>query len=114
MALNEVYKDAFSVEYQVNTAVRSGMFVHLNGLHGVAETDAKVGADTNHYATIRQIGVFRGTTADATAIGDALYIAGEALWGTALTTTATDNFFVGRAAAVKTGTAGTVLVRINN
>jgi len=114
MAMNEVYKDGFSVEYPVNTAVRSGMFVHLNGIYGVAETDALVGADTNYYSTIRMIGVFRGTTEDAVAVGDPLYIAGAAIWGTALTTTATDNFLVGHAIAAKGGTAGTVLVRINN
>lgn len=114
MALNEVYKEAESLSYPVNSAVKSGMFVVLGGIVGVAEIDAKEGEDGNHYATLRHIGVFTGTTAEAVAVGDALYLASAATYGTALTKTATGNKLVGYAIKAKGATAGAVAVRINN
>ena len=66
------------------------------------------------YATLRHVGVFIGTTADAVAVGAPVYLAGAVKRGTALTTTATANFFVGYAIKSKTGVAGNVHVRINN
>ena len=125
MALNEVYKNADSISYRVNSAVRSGMFVVLGGtagatgaaatgVRGVAETDAILGADGYYYATIRHIGAFNGTTAAATSPGTALYLASAATYGTALSTTATSNYFVGYAIDTKGATAGDVAVRINN
>ena len=123
MALNEIYRDGESLSYKVNSAVTSGMFVVLGGtagtvggtgIVGVAETDAELGADGNHYATLRSIGVFTGTTAAATSPGTALYLASAATYGTALTTTATSNYFVGYAFNTKGATAGDAFVRVNN
>jgi len=123
MALNEVLAESFSANYAVNTAVRSGMFVvlggtagsaHRIGIVGVAETDAKLGDDGLYYATLRHIGTFTGTTAVATTPGSPLYLASAATYGTALTTTATSNYFVGYATKAKGATAGSVHVRVNN
>lgn len=115
MALNEVYKDGHSLNYVVNSAVNSGDFVWLSaGIRGVAETDAEAGADGNYYATIRHIGVFRGTTADSVTLGVPLYLASGATYGTALTTTASTNKLVGYAIKAKGAVAGDVFVRINN
>jgi hypothetical protein len=125
MALNEVLVESFSANYAVNTAVRSGMFVVLGGtagaaagaqtgIRGVAETDAKLGADGLYYATIRHIGSFIGTTAVAASPGTPMYLASAATYGTALVATATSNYFVGYATKTKGATAGNVQVRINN
>ena len=125
MALNELYRDGDSIPYKVNSAVESGMFVVLGGtagatgaastgIVGVAETDATLGEDGNHYDTLRSIGVFVGTTAAATSPGTPLYLASAATYGTALTTTATSNYFVGYAIDTKGATAGNANVRINN
>lgn len=115
MALNEVYKDGHSLNYVVNQNVESGDFVWLtNGIRGVAETDAELGADGSYYATLRHIGVFRGTTADAVTVGAAIYLASAATYGTALTTTVGSNKLVGYAIKAKGAVAGDVHVRINN
>lgn len=115
MALNEVYKDGNSLNYVVNQNVESGDFVWLTaGIRGVAETDAELGADGSYYATLRHIGVFRGTTADAVTVGAAIYLASAATYGTALTTTAGSNKLVGYAIKAKGAVAGDVHVRINN
>jgi len=123
MALNEVLAEAYSANYAVNTAVRAGMFVvlggsagsaHKIGIVGIAETDAKLGDDGLYYATLRHVGSFIGTTAVATTPGSPLYLASAATYGTALTTTATANYFVGYATKAKGATAGNVQVRINN
>lgn len=114
MALNEVYANGESLNYPVNSAVTSGDFVVLGGIVGVAETDAALAADTNYYATLRHIGVFTGTTSDAVAVGDAIYLASAATYGTALTTTVGSNELVGYAIEAKGAVAGNVKVRINN
>lgn len=115
MALNEVYKDADSLVYEVNSAVESGDFVWLSaGIRGVAETDAKEGDDGNHYATLRHTGVFIGQTADAVTLGAAIYLASAATYGDALTTTVGSNKLVGYAVKAKGAGAGDVHVRINN
>jgi len=114
MALNEVYANGESLNYPVNSAVTSGDFVVLGGIVGVAETDAALAADSNYYATLRHIGVFTGTTSDAVAVGDALYLASAATYGTALTKTVGSNEFVGYAIEAKGAVAGNVKVRINN
>lgn len=114
MALNEIYKEADSLSYPVNSAVESGMFVVLGGIIGVAEIDAKEGENGSFYATLRHKGVFTGTTADAVSVGDALYLASAATYGTALTKTATGNKLVGYAVKAKASGAGVVAVRINN
>lgn len=114
MALNEIYKEADSLNYPVNAAVVSGNFVVLGGIVGVAEIDAKLGTDGNSYATLRHKGVFTGTTSEAVAVGDAVYLASAATYGNALTKTASGNKFVGYAVAAKGATAGNVAVRINN
>ncbi len=114
MALNEVYANGESINYPVNAAVTSGMFVVLGGIVGVAETKAALGDDAAYYATLRHIGVFTGTTAEAVAVGDALYLASAATYGTALTKTVGSNEFVGYAIEAKSAVAGNVKVRINN
>jgi predicted RecA/RadA family phage recombinase len=114
MALNEVYANGESLNYVVNENVESGDFVVLGGIVGVAETDAKEGADGEHYATLRHIGVFRGTTADAVTVGAPIYLASAATYGTALTTTVGSNKLVGHAIKAKGAVAGEVFVRINN
>jgi predicted RecA/RadA family phage recombinase len=114
MALNEVYKDGFSLSYAVDSDVESGDFVVIGALVGVAEIDAKEGDDGDHYATLRHIGVFRGTTADAIDAGDPVYLASAATFGTALTGTEGSNKLVGYAIADKGAGAGDVFVRINN
>jgi len=127
MAINEIFKDADSLTYAVNSAVVAGNFVVLGGtaasanatgIIGVAETSAKLAADTNYYATLRTKGVFTGTTTDTAAItvGTPLYLASAATYGTALTATSTSNKFVGMAYRPKGSTTGTqtIYVRINN
>ena len=114
MALNEVYANGESINYVVNSAVESGDFVVLGGIVGVAEPDATEGADGSHYATLRHIGVFRGTTADAVTVGAPIYLASAATYGTALTTTVGSNKLVGHAIKAKGAVAGDVHVRINN
>jgi len=127
MAMNEIYAEADSLNYAVNSAVVAGNFVVLGGVNastsatgivGVAETSAKLGDDTNYYATLRHKGVFTGTTTDtsAIAVGAPLYLASGATYGNALTATATSNKFVGYAFRAKGSTTGTqtIAVRINN
>lgn len=114
MALNEVYKDGFSLSYPVDADVESGDFVVLGSIVGVAELDAKEGADGSHYTTLRHVGVFRGTTADAVTVGAPIYLASAATFGTALTTTVGSNKLVGHAIKAKGAGAGDVHVRINN
>lgn len=127
MATNEVFKDADSLDYVVNSAVVSGDFVVLSGvsastnatgLVGVAETSAKLASDGSYYATLRHKGVFIGTTTDtsAIAVGAPLYLASAATYGKALTATSTSNKFVGYAYRAKGSTTGTqnIQVRINN
>jgi len=114
MALNEVYVNGESLNYEVDENVKSGDFVVLGGIVGVAETSAKEGPDENYYATLRHIGVFRGTTAEAVAVGDAIYLASAATFGTALTKTVGSNKLVGYAVKAKGAVAGDVHVRINN
>lgn len=118
MATNEVFRDAFSNSYDLgssNPAILSGEFVWISaGLVGVAETNSALREDARYWATIRHIGGFTGTTADAVAVGAALYIAAGATHGTALTTTASTNKLVGYSMTRKGAGAGNVTVRINN
>jgi predicted RecA/RadA family phage recombinase len=60
--------------------------------------------------------VFSGTTADAVAVGDAIYLASAATRGTALTADSDtgSNELVGYAIKAKGAVAGDVFVRINN
>lgn len=118
MSKNEIYRDGHSISYSFGTAnpsIVSGQFVFITAnLRGVAETDSALRSDGNYWATIRHIGVFSGTTADAVTVGQALYLAGGVTKGTALTTVATANNLVGYAAQAKGAGAGNVAVRINN
>jgi len=118
MALNEINRDGFSLSYNFGTSdpsIASGEFVWITaGIRGVAETAAVERADGDWYATIRTIGVFQGTTADAVTEGAALYIAAAATNGTALTTTAGSNKLIGYAVGPKGSGAGNINVRINN
>jgi predicted RecA/RadA family phage recombinase len=116
MALNEVNYSGDSLNYVVPTAVVSGNFIVLDGIRGVAETSAALGYDSAYYATVRHVGVFRGTTADAVTVGAAIYLASAATYGTALTTDddTASNVLVGYATKAKSAVAGEVFVRINN
>ena len=116
MALNEVYKEADSLNYAVDATVDSGDFVVLGGIVGVAEVDAKLGADGDYYATLRHKGVFIGTTADAVTVGAPIYLADAETFGTPLTTDDDTgaNALVGHAVRAKDAGAGDVHVRINN
>lgn len=114
MAMNEYIAKADALNYAVDADVVSGDFVVLGGIRGVAQVDAKVGEDGNTYATLAHTGVFIGTTADAVTVGAPIYLAASATFGTALTTTATDNELVGYAIRAKGAVAGNVYVRINN
>ena len=114
MALNEVYANGESINYVVPSATVTGDFVVLGGIVGVAETSAALGSDSAYHATLRHIGVFTGTTSEAVAVGDALYLASAATRGTALTKTVGSNKFVGYAIEAKGAVAGNVKVRINN
>ena len=117
MALNEILRDGFrfSVSFgAVDPAVESGDFVVLDGIRGVAETDSRLGDNGDYVASISTIGVYAGTTADAVAVGEAVYLAAAATAGTALTVTALGNELVGYAIAAKGAGAGDVWVRVNN
>jgi predicted RecA/RadA family phage recombinase len=116
MALNEVHVNGESLSYVVPSAVVTGNFIVLDGIRGVAEISATLGADSAYHATVRHIGVFRGTTADAVTVGAAIYLASAATYGTALTTDddTASNVLVGYATKAKSAVAGDVFVRINN
>lgn len=118
MATNEVYRDAFSQSYSFGSSdpgIASGEFVWVTaGIRGVAETAAVLREDGNYWATLRHIGGFTGTTADAVTVGAPLYLAAAATNGTALTTTATSNNLVGYAMHAKGAGAGNIVVRINS
>jgi predicted RecA/RadA family phage recombinase len=117
MALNEVYKDADSLVYEVDEAVESGDFVILGGnIRGVAETDAAEGDDGDWYATLRHVGVFLGTSNDAFTLGAPVYLASGVAFGTIVTNSSNSgaNGRVGYAAKAKGAGAGNVFVRINN
>lgn len=116
MALNQIFKDADGLSYNLGASdptIDSGEFVVLGGIRGVAETDAELRADGNYWVTLRHVGVFSGTTADAVTVGAPVYLAASATSGTALTTTATDNDLVGYAIAAKGAGTGDVWVRVN-
>ena len=120
MALNEVYAEGFSLNYAVDPAVKAGDFVNVfvneNGhtaLRGVAETDAKLGSDELYYATIRHIGVFTGTSAEAFQVGQTVYL-DLALPGFGTELATTGSYIVGYAVKAKDAVAGDVHVRINN
>jgi predicted RecA/RadA family phage recombinase len=121
MALNEIFKDADSLDYPVASTVESGDLVAVGtDLIGVAETDAKAARDGGgYYATLRHVGVFEFncTTTGAVAVGALLYAPPADLTaGTSdVTTTSTSNTLVGVAVKAKpSGGAGPVWVRINN
>jgi predicted RecA/RadA family phage recombinase len=59
MALNEIYKDADSLVFPVNTAVVSGNVVKVGDIVGVAENSAVTGEDGNKYATLKLNGAFQ-------------------------------------------------------
>jgi predicted RecA/RadA family phage recombinase len=61
MALNEIYKDANSLVFPVNTAVVKGNVVKVGDIVGVAENTAVTGEDGNKYATLKLDGAFEMT-----------------------------------------------------
>jgi predicted RecA/RadA family phage recombinase len=58
MALNEIYTDANSLVFPVNTAVVKGNVVKVGDIVGVAENTAVTGEDGNKYATLKLDGAF--------------------------------------------------------
>jgi predicted RecA/RadA family phage recombinase len=141
MALNEIYKDGNSLDYIVDERVKSGDIVFVSGypnllvsniegerqiympaLKGVAETDAKLGADGYYHATLRHEGVFEFEVESATAQNFAAYLTGDNVasgFGNVVTLAApplTDNaYLVGYVVKEVPGSAGNkVRVRINN
>lgn len=121
MALNQIYKDADGLSYNlgaVNPNIDSGDFVVLGGIRGVAETDAELRADGNYWVTLRHIGVFAAETTEAATVGEAFYLDAAATSG--LTVTDDDNlganFLVGYAVAPKSVSVGAeaVWIRVNN
>jgi predicted RecA/RadA family phage recombinase len=129
MALNEIFRDADSLSYNMGNTdpeISSGEFVTLSAtapgnLWGVAETDAELRADGNYWVTVRHVGVFEGTTTVTGAIarGANLYItAASAPSALAVTNDAASgaNFLIGKALEAKGTTSGTVpiKVRVNN
>ena len=58
MALNEIYTDASSLVFPVNTAVVKGNVVKVGDIVGVAENTAVTGEDGNKYATLKLDGAF--------------------------------------------------------
>jgi predicted RecA/RadA family phage recombinase len=119
MALNEIYANGESLNYAVDAEVKSGDFVVLYdslrgepSLVGVAEVDAKLGADELSYATLRHIGVFTGTSEDAIEVGQKVYLA-SGFFGSELFANP-GSYAVGIAIKAKDAGAGEVYVRINN
>jgi len=121
MAMNEIYKDATSLPYVVESTIVSGdLVVFASGLVGIAETDAAEREDGTFQATVRtQRGVwaipFTGALATRYV---ALYatstpVAGAGVKGT-LTTTVGTNTPVGTLYHPKAGTgAGLAYVKVD-
>lgn len=116
MALNEIFVDADSLDYEVPATVESGDLVAVGGIIGVAETDAAQGDDGLFYATLRHKGVFAFDLTGAVTAGQAIYGVTADLAGgvTTVQTSDTDATLVGHAIRAKGTGAGTVWVRVNN
>lgn len=119
MALNEIFKDADSLDYAVASTVESGDLVAVGSIIGVAEKDAEAARDGGgHYTTLRHVGVFEFTAPSAAiAAGAPVYAvpADLAAGTTDVTGTSSTNTLVGHAIRAKaSGAAGPVWVRINN
>jgi predicted RecA/RadA family phage recombinase len=120
MATNEIYRDADSLSYVVESTIVSGdLVVFASGLVGVAETDAELREDGTYQATVRTgkgVWAIAHTGALATRYV-ALYatstpVAGQGVKGT-LTTTATANTPVGTLYHPKAGAgAGVAYVKV--
>lgn len=116
MALNEIFVNADSLDYEVPDTVESGDLVAVGGIIGVAETDAFEGDDGNDYATLRHKGVFAFSLTGAVTAGEAIYAVTANLPGgvTTVQTDSTSATLVGHAVRAKGSGAGTVWVRVNN
>ena len=105
MALNEIYKDADSLNYRLFTSgIKSGDIVFptiadqsteipglgLKYLVGVAEADSLDEGETLCYVTLRHVGVFSFPNNDnAGSVGRTVFLTGESLtkgFGTEVTT----------------------------
>lgn len=113
MALNEIYKDANELVFQVHTSVVKGDVVKVGDLVGVAQNTAVTGEDGNKYATLK----LNGAIEIAFKSGDTFDV-GQKAYGVANVTTskiaevqesATSAKLVGHVIKV---TASTVIVRL--
>ena len=106
MALNEIYAIGSELVFPVASTVDSGDVVSVGTVVGVAMEDAFTGEDGNHYTTLKLDGVFKFVTANNDiAVGANVYVDSD----DAVTSTATDNKFIGH--CVKSGT-GYVVARL--
>ena len=109
MALNEIYAIGSELVFPVASTVDSGDLVSVGTVIGVALEDAFTGEDGNHYTTLKLDGVFKLVTADADiAVGANVYVDASG----AVTSTSTDNKFIGH--CVKSATAYVVTRLVAN
>ena len=98
MALNEIYAIGSELVFPVASTVESGDLVSVGTVVGIALEDAFVGENAATYTTLKLDGVFKLVTADASiAVGANVYVDSDG----AVTSTATDNKFIGH--CVKSG-----------
>ena len=98
MALNEIYATGSELVFPVASTVVSGDLVSVGTVVGVALENAITGEDAATYTTLKLDGVFKLVTADASiAVGANVYVDAAG----AVTSTATDNKFIGH--CIKSG-----------
>lgn len=88
-------------------AVKSGEFVKVGAIFGVAATDAAAGEDFE--LQTGEVFEFPKTSAEAWAVGDVIYATSAGI----MTKTATDNTKVGVAVGAAANPSGFGLVRLN-
>lgn len=76
MALNEIYKYANELPFEVADTVVSGDLVQVGELVGVAQMDAYEAEDGNFYTTLKLDGAFKFETAGTFSVGDPAYFDG--------------------------------------
>lgn len=89
-------------------AVKSGEFVKVGAIFGVAATDAKIGQEFE--LQTGEVFDLPKTSAQAWVVGDVIYATATGV----MTTVSTDNTKVGVAVAVAANPSGTGRVRLND
>jgi predicted RecA/RadA family phage recombinase len=120
MATNEIFKDADSLPWKVDSGIKSGdIVVFASGLVGIAETDAVEREDGDYWATVRTKGVWAipVTAGTAFAAGVSVYASstpssGLGVKGTWAGTTAASNTKIGTVYRAASNTDTLVYVRI--